>query len=524
MKLADMEPVLAKVAAWDYSQPRDPLSEFSAFLRAAIAARSELPQIEARLLRMLDASASATPAARDYACRELSIIGSDASVLTLARLLNDGRMAEIARYALARIPRPKAAAALRSAPASTPGAPLPATPAMKRVAELRGADRQTLARELGSDNSDVQAAAIRLLSAQQGGPAILIERYPSLPPIARYRVLCALADRGDAAARKLVTNETKSSAPEIRTAALTVLGKIGDPSSVAVLADSAANAPAPEQTAARESLYTLKAPGVDGAIAAGISSSAGKVRLELIRAAGDRASSEATEVLMQIAQQSDAEAALAAIRALRNAAGPEHAPALLAAVTKIGNATQRREGALTLSSVMRRARKPDIGPVLAAYRAAPGKQIRLTLLDVMGQVSADEALPLLRDGLRDPDADIARGSILALTAWETPAPLPDLLGAAKTESNSTRRILALRGVIKIVTAPSDRSPEATTAILKEVWPLATQVAEKRAILALLPLYPTPESMRMAESAAADPAIAKEARAAADSIRSLRSSP
>jgi HEAT repeat protein len=511
VKLAEMEPVLSRIARWDYRQPRDPLYEFSGFVRSAIAAQAELPQIEARLLRMLEPGAAVTPAARDYACRELSVIGTKASVPALTRLLQDRSTAEIARYALARITGPEAAAAM------------PAAPSMARVAAMSSAPVAALAKELGSSDADVQAAAIRLLNRKPDVTvtAIFLERYPALSPMGQYRVLYALADRGDASARKLVTAAVKSAVPEVRVAALTALGKIGDASSVPVLAEAEANGTLPEQAAARESLYTLNTAGVDSAIAEGIGSSTGNVRLELIRAAGDRASSEAAGVLMQTAQQSDAEAALAAIRALRNAAGPEHAPALLAAIMKIGNAGQRREAALTLGSVMRRARKPDVGPLLAAYRAAPDKPIRLTLLDVMGQVSADEALPLLREGLKDPDAEIARGSILALSAWETPAPLPDLLNAAKTEANPTRRILALRGVIKVVTVPSDRPADATVAILKDLWPLATQVAEKRAILALLPLYPTAESMRMAETAAADPAVTKEAKAAVEAIRGLR---
>ena len=140
-----------------------------------------------------------------------------------------------------------------------------------------------------------------------------------------------------------------------------------------------------------------------------------------------------------------------------------------------------------------------IAPVLAAYQSAGDKQTRLTLIDVMGQVSAGEALPVLRAGLKDPDPEIARSAILALSAWTTPDPLPDLLEVARNDSNPTRQILALRGYIKVIAAPSDRSPAESVALLKQVWPLAKQAAEKRAILALLQLYPTPDALRMAES-------------------------
>jgi len=80
-----------------------------------------------------------------------------------------------------------------------------------------------------------------------------------------------------------------------------------------------------------------------------------------------------------------------------------------------------------------------IAPLVSAYQSASDKQIRLTLLDVMGQVSANEALPILRAGLKDADPEIARASILALTAWSTADPLPDLLELARSDANPRAR-------------------------------------------------------------------------------------
>jgi HEAT repeat protein len=623
-KLADMEPVLDRIAAWDPGQARDPLYDFTNFLRAAIHAQSELPQIEARLLRMFDTRAKTSPAGKDFVCRQLSMIGTAASVPTLARLLNDISMAEIARYTLERIPGPAAGAALRKAlprasgkaqagiinalgerrdakatpelqnllaaseadiseaaltalarigdsralaaiggalekaPAGRRESVLRAyvrcadavaasgdkvsartvyrrlsastEPAMIRIAALHGlaavdgkAAAPVLVKELASTNPDVQAAVISLLSRMPGSDiaALFGKQYTGLTPIGQIRVLTALAEQGDAAvARPLATQALQSVVPELRTTALRVIGKVGDGSSVPLLAGRAANSQGAEQEAARESLGLVVGTGVDAAIVSGMSTSSGKEHLELIRAAGERASPQFANTLMKIAQGPEREPAQAAIRALRNAAGPEQAPALLASVLKIQNANDRREAAMTLASVIKRAAKPALAPVLAAYHAAPDKQTRLTLIDVMGQVSAADALPDLRAALKDPDQEIARSAILALSAWQTPEPLPDLLDVARNDSNPTRRILALRGYTKVIAAPSDRSPAESVSLLKQLWPFARQQPEKRAILALLPLYPTAEALQFAATAAADPEVASEAKAAADNIRAF----
>jgi hypothetical protein len=228
----------------------------------------------------------------------------------------------------------------------------------------------------------------------------------------------------------------------------------------------------------------------------------------------------AANVLMQVAQGSDRAAARESLRALRNVAGPAQVPPLLDLVTRLPDAAERREAALTLANVIKRAPRPDIAPVLAAYQSAASQPVKLTLIDIMGQVSANQALPVLRANLKDADQETARASILALTAWQTPDPLPDLIAVAQSDTNATRQILALRGVIRLLSVTSDRSPDQTVAVLSEVWHLARQPAEKRSILALLPIYATPRSLRMAEAAVNDPTVAAEARAAVENIRLL----
>ena len=123
--------------------------------------------------------------------------------------------------------------------------------------------------------------------------------------------------------------------PEVRTAALAALGKIGNASAVPLLAAAAANTQGDEQDAARVSLGWLRGSGVDAAIVAAIGSSTGKVQLEAIQAAGERSAPAAADVLMRVAQGSDRTAAKESLRALRNVAGPAQVPSLLDLVTRL---------------------------------------------------------------------------------------------------------------------------------------------------------------------------------------------
>jgi HEAT repeat protein len=95
---------------YDYGMDRhvlDPIDEAAVTTRNDPAARKAL---ETQLLAALQNSAPLD--ARDYICRQLRTIGTEASVPALEALLADPALSHMARYALERIPAPQAGKAL----------------------------------------------------------------------------------------------------------------------------------------------------------------------------------------------------------------------------------------------------------------------------------------------------------------------------------------------------------------------------------------------------------------------------
>ncbi len=392
----------------------------------------------------------------------------------------------------------------------------------------------------------MQPVAIRLLNGIPG-PDItraLVTELPRVPAFAQVHVLTALAYRGDVAARPAVLSALKNDVPEVRAAALAGLGKLGDESSVMVLADAAAAGKEPEQSAARRSLAELRGSGIDRAIVSAMGSASGKVKTELIIAAGERASSSAADALAQAARDTDPVARREALRALRNVGGSGQAPVLLDLLVKSSTASERRDATQTLAMVLRRSPSAPVASAIAAYQTTPAIDARLSLIEVMGQTSNDEALPLLRSSVNDPNPQIARAAVLALTAWDTPAPLMDLFNLAKggarivpvdrpdaaaaapggagrgggggrglAPPTNNLQVLALRGVLKLLLAPSKRSVSESGTMLGESMRLASQPAEKINILSMLPYFPSKESLTVAQAAVRDEAVANEAKVA-----------
>src|SRR5437868_589147 len=105
-----LEGPYAALGNYDFAKSRAPLSAIEDDIRKAKPA--EYPQIEAKLIALLKNPQTTVPG-RQFACRMLDRVGTDASVPTLAKMLEDQQLSYMARFALERMPSPTAAAALR---------------------------------------------------------------------------------------------------------------------------------------------------------------------------------------------------------------------------------------------------------------------------------------------------------------------------------------------------------------------------------------------------------------------------
>ncbi len=114
--------MLAKVKSYDWGQSRAALTEITELIKKAHGNKAELADIEKGLLSVLGSGAKR--AGKQFVCRQLSIIGTDASVPVLAKMLTGEETSDMARYALERIPGPAATDALRAALPKAKGKPL----------------------------------------------------------------------------------------------------------------------------------------------------------------------------------------------------------------------------------------------------------------------------------------------------------------------------------------------------------------------------------------------------------------
>jgi len=103
-------------------EPGQGLDAFAPIRQAVVQSRADervRTDLEARLIAILQGGA--TDLAKDYACRQLAIVGSDTSIPVLAELLPNPRLSYMARYAMEGIGNPLAIRTLREMLGKTDG-------------------------------------------------------------------------------------------------------------------------------------------------------------------------------------------------------------------------------------------------------------------------------------------------------------------------------------------------------------------------------------------------------------------
>ncbi|MFP4058420.1 MAG: HEAT repeat domain-containing protein [Candidatus Brocadiia bacterium] len=403
-------------------------------------------------------------------------------------------------------------------------------PRRTRVAALRGlvaaGDEQAVPRVLEAIQGDdplLRASAIQFLKSARGPglTELLADKLASFPPEVQVLVLGALAERGAAGAAPAALAAARSEHEEVRIAALEALGRVGDAAAVPILAEAAATGQGREQQAARQALARLGGEGVDAAIVAALEKGGdAATRAELVRALAERGATQALHVVLELARGAEEPVRGEALRAIGELAGPNDLARVARLVAQATDEATRQAAAKALIAVL--GRLPDRAaatePVLEAMDGAP-PQARAALLGVLARIGTSKALAAVRSALDAPQAAVRDAALRALAEWPTAEPIADLLRIAREATDRRRKVLALRGLLRMVNETAERSEEQKAALYRQAMDLASRPEEKKLVLAGLAEARSLAALRLAESALDEPAVRAEAAAAAAQIAS-----
>jgi HEAT repeat protein len=366
---------------------------------------------------------------------------------------------------------------------------------------------------LQAEDPELRLTAARLVVELPGEDATsaFARELPSLPSQAQLVLLGALAERGDPAAEGTVAGLTASEDPAVRKAALEALMAVGTADSVELLASSAAG---DEPEVAFRSLAGLDAPGVDEAILRQLSGAPEAVARVLVRALAERGYAAAVPALIGQAESEADTVRREALRALGALAGPARLSQLVELLLAARSAAERAAASAAVVAVC--ARIQDAGrrtaPLLAAM---PGAEVeaRCTLLRVLGRLGGEAALRAVLNELDAAEPEVRDAALRALADWHDDAAAQALLEIARAAPAQLRRVLALRGYVRVVRLPSGRPPAQTVRMLRRAMEAADRPEERRLVLSAMAGVSDPAALRYAEQFLGDLQVGAEAHAA-----------
>ncbi|WCJ59230.1 HEAT repeat domain-containing protein [Fontisphaera persica] len=381
--------------------------------------------------------------------------------------------------------------------------------------------RLSLMREglLGTDA--IQQRAVLQVAAEWNTPAVAQELgrlLPKLPPPVQASVIEILRATEARSAVRAVVEALRSPESYVRIAAVNALAELGQAAHAPSLLQAALSQDAQEQKAARRALARLRDPLAPTLLKL-LPTAAPAMQAEIIQTLAVRQETEAVPQLLQLARTGPDNVRTPALRAVGQLAKPAQLAALVQALQQAPDDAQRRAAQEALLEACRRLQaRPDFSPEPLVAGLQGEAAARAALYPVLAQLRHERVRAALLAGRQDADAQARQAALRALCDSVDPGVLPALLELARSSPENTLRVLAVRGAARLVHEEAGNlGTTERAALLRDLLGLASRVEEKRMILGRLAAAPTVESLALAASMTADPALQNEAAQAVSAL-------
>jgi HEAT repeat protein len=340
---AAVDAAFAALKTLELGQTLDTFQPIEQAVARAHADEKARADLEARLAATL--GGEATDLARDYACRQLALVGSDASVPALAALVPKPRSSYMARYALEGIGSPAAAKALRDAIGATTGpARVGVVISLGRLADAEASG--PIAALLGEEDPALREAAVVALGriGTAEAAAALATFAPKAPEALRHTVVAAelqaaerLCRQGSPdAAIKLYESLQSAESERVRAAAYRGLISAKPSESAAMILAGLAAAENWKRAVAADCLAGLATPDAIATVAAGVPKLPPEGKFAAFDCLKSRSHAAIRAAALAALEDADAKVREAAVEALVNSGAAEDVP-LLARLAATGD-------------------------------------------------------------------------------------------------------------------------------------------------------------------------------------------
>jgi HEAT repeat protein len=427
---SELEQLFDTAAQYRSGQSMQPLRRIEQAIRQSAADSALRKQIELGLIRLLDPAS--TLEAKEFACQQLAIVGSEASLPGLAGLLRDESTAALACRALSTHPSPKATEILRE------GLVLLRGPARVQAANILG-DRQDSAAvklliQLAADTDLATAQAAVLALGKIADPpardAMVNLRKQPKPELAgavteaSMNAAEKLATSGDAAAARAIYAELvdASNPANVRRGAFEALLQLDEDAGLQRILTVLRGSDELLKPVAISSMRSLRSESASEEFVRALPELPAQEQIWVLEVLAGRPGTAVRSAIAQSLLSPDAGVRLGAIAAASKSADPSWLPNFVAA---LGRATNSQERAAVEKALILLPGGPDSDRRIAEQLGQTSGKVKASLMLVLARREAHSAVPGIVEQVGDPE--LAQTAFAALAALASAEHVPLLL-------------------------------------------------------------------------------------------------
>ncbi len=459
--MTQVEALLTKIAVYDYGQSREPLTQWEELERSKIKIPGQQLVLEKKLNTIL--SGKAPLAAKQFVCQRLSIIGSSASLPALNKLLADEKTADMARYALERIPGSQVDAVLEKSLTKSSGlVKIGIVNTLGQRASVSSAP--ALAKLLGEpDPILVMAAAAALgkiadtVSLQALEKALPNMKADVLPVALDAYLKCAdkLSQSKPVEALAIYAKLQSTQYPDpVRCAALRSQVLTDKANAAAILQQTLQKGDHALQSMAIMQIGALPATEKMQPFALLLTQLPAELKVQLLSALADRGDKAILEQATAAAQDNEPAVRIAALKALTSLGNASVLPVLVKAAANASDEEKKsgQEGLYLLNA-------PEVDDAIIKLAASAAGNEKVELITAIGERSISSATPLLLQMAQDREMKVRVACLKVLgqiaAADDMPA-LVDLLLKTQSETEQNEAVTAVAAVSQKISDPNKR--------------------------------------------------------------------
>ncbi|MCL4690914.1 MAG: HEAT repeat domain-containing protein [Candidatus Hydrogenedentes bacterium] len=450
---------LQQIRTYEFGQNREMLSVVQDYCTKSYGDAAMRQQIEQGLIEIL--GSDATYDCKDFVCRQLYVIGTDASVPALAKMLTDEKHSDMARYALESIEGEAADDALLTALGNADDR---VQVGIINSIGMRGqeeavADLATLLNDPDPAVAKASATALGRIGGEKAADALAKARGSASeelkPAITNGYLMCAsnYVQNGQKGKAKAIYAELNSDAEsrEAHIAAIEGLVAVEGADSLPMLIELLKGSDAGLQAIAAGALRNLEGGKVTAELASALPKLDPHGQLVALYALRAREDGEALPAVTAALDSSDPDVKIAALEALATV-GNASSVSQLAALSMSDDAEVARVSRATLGAL----RGDDVDGVIVTAMQSADSPAKTVLIQALATRGAESAIPTLLQTASDQDESVRNASFDALGALANGsdlAALVDLLVKVNGDPSQTAAENAVVSTVQRIDPP-----------------------------------------------------------------------